>query len=418
MKGDFEMADRIVFHELEESMIRLKSKVLSDVSAPRLASTYAKVIDGFVQFCRQNTKDSLSLSEAVAHYYEHVTKVKPFSKPDTKYLKKLARAVFMIRDTVAGRLPAKKYNYNVREIPHIFTDDIRHYENWLIENNNTQGTIQTRIGRIKRFLFGIHDAGCTNLTALTPNVFIAFVGGLTDRYASMGKNNILYTIRNYFSCPHIKRQLKFDPSPFLMNLHTNKHGRLSSCYTPEEIRKVLDAVDRSSAKGKMYYLMMLLAGLYGLRSYDIRTIEFANIDWKRKVIILNQHKTGRYIELPLIQEVFLAMLDYVKNVRPKTTDPHIFIRQRSPHVPYSNNNHFAPKIAAYFKEAGIITANKHSGLHSMRHSFATALLKDNVPINDIANILGHTSPQTTTAYIWSDIEQLRNAALEVIPYAE
>lgn len=412
------MADCIEFNKLEKSIAQLKSKVSSEVSAPKLVAMYMKVIEGFIPFCRRNAGGSLALIEIVGLYYEHVTKSKPFSRPDTVFLRRLARPVFMILDILEGRSISKKYCYNTCETPQEFTKDIRQYRKWLTESNNAQDKIQTRVGRIKQFLIHIHSIGCVGINELTADILICFIGNLSDRYSSTGKTNILYTLRNYFSCPYVKNQLEFDPLSFLTNLHTNKHERLELYYAPEEIQRVLSAVDRTTANGKMHYLMMLFAGLYGLRSCDIRMLEFTNIDWKRQLIMLNQHKTGGYLELPLIQEVLLAILDYVRNARPDTTDSHIFIRQRSPHLPYSDNNHFANKIAAYFKEAGVSTKNKHAGLHSMRHSLATALLKDNVPIHDIADILGHSSLQSTTKYIWSDMEQLRSAALEVIPYVK
>lgn len=410
------MADYNQFKELEESMATLKTKVASEVSTPKLAATYARVIDGFVQFCRCQTDEPSRHTEVIAQYYESVTKVKAFCRPNTEYLKRLSRPILMIRDTLDGKVPALKYNYNVSPVPNTFADDIHCYENWLIENNYSKGTVQTRIGRIKQFFIDIQTNGCESLEMLNPDILVGFIGRLNGRYSSAGKSNILYTVRHYLSCPLIKQRLAFEPISFLENLHTNKHERLESCYTTDEIRKVFNAVDRSAAKGKMDYLMMLLAGLYGLRSCDIRMIKISNINWKRRLIVLNQHKTGRYLELPLIEEVLLAMLDYIKNARPTTSNPHIFIRQRSPHIPYSDNNHFASRIAGYFEKAEVTTTNKHTGLHSMRHSLATALLKDNVSINDIADILGHSSPQSTTKYIWSDIEHLRNAASEVNPY--
>jgi integrase/recombinase XerD len=52
----------------------------------------------------------------------------------------------------------------------------------------------------------------------------------------------------------------------------------------------------------------------------------------------------------------------------------------------------------------------------MRHSLASSLMSDKTPISEIAAILGHTSAQTTRQYIWSDINQLRTAALEVPAY--
>jgi len=115
--------------------------------------------------------------------------------------------------------------------------------------------------------------------------------------------------------PDIKTA-EWDPMPLLTNLHTNRHERLESFYTPEEIRKVLGAVDRTSKSGKMLYLMMLLACVYGLRSYDIKTLRISNIDWSQSLIKLNQHKTKHYLQLPLTEEVKLVLLDYLKNARP------------------------------------------------------------------------------------------------------
>ena len=73
------MADRIRLFELEESMMLLKSKVHSGVSTTKLAATYVRVIDDFVQFYRLNTS-SLSPKEIVAQYYEHVTTELPEKK--------------------------------------------------------------------------------------------------------------------------------------------------------------------------------------------------------------------------------------------------------------------------------------------------------------------------------------------------
>lgn len=166
----------------------------------------------------------------------------------------------------------------------------------------------------------------------------------------------------------------------------------------------------------MLYLMMLFACVYGLRVSDIRTLKISSIDWKKRCIRLNQHKTKRYLELPLTQDVCLALLDYIKNARPLIEDAHLFIKQRSPHTPYSEHDHFSAKIRTCFQKAGVNIERKHAGLHSMRHSLASSMMCDGVPINEIATVLGHTSAQATTRYVWSDFRHLRVAALEVIPY--
>ena len=213
----------------------------------------------------------------------------------------------------------------------------------MLERGNSPETIKTRIGRVKMFLLEMEKIGCLSLETLTIDRFMDYISGLKGRYSSAGKSNNLYTLRNYFTCPCISRLLKCDPIPLLSNLHTNKHERLESFYTPEEIRKVLGAVDRTSKPGKMLYLMMLLACVYGLRSYDIKTLAMSSLDWRNSLINLNQHKTKRYLQLPLTEEVKFALLDYLKNARPPVADDHVFIKLRSPHKPYSENNHFSEK---------------------------------------------------------------------------
>lgn len=413
------MADFIQIPKIETSMEVLKETISLNLADDRLTKTYAKIIDGFVLFCKNSSTPETPIvtEDIISQYYVSVTGTAPFTKPNTVYLRKLARPILMIRDVLAETDFARKYCYGTIVIPNEFEKDISIYENWLTAMSYSPNTIYTRIGRIKPFLQFLSKSNCKTLTAFTPDLLIQFIASIT-MYSSAGKSNILYTLKNYFSCPGIMEQLCFAPLLLLTNMHTNKHERLASCYTPEEIRRVLASVDRSSGQGKMLYLMMLFACVYGLRVSDIRTFKISNIDWRMKCMRISQHKTKRYLELPLTQDVCLALLDYIKNARPLTDDTHLFIKQRSPHTPYSEHDHFSGKMLSHFQKAGINTERKHAGLHSMRHSLASSMMYDGVPINEIAIVLGHTSAQATNTYIWSDFSQLKAAALEVIPYGK
>jgi len=410
------MADFMQMGELIITMEGLKNRISSNLSDLRLIKFYGTVIDNFVSFCEEKESCQIYWESYICRYYESVTGVAPFKSPGSSYLKKKARAIFMIRDSLKGDDIKSLYRYKTLNVPEPFEADIQNYTKWLMEKGNSPETIKTRIGRIKFFLLEIEKAGCLSMTTLNVDLLMNYISGLAARYSSTGKANILYTLRNYFTCSHIAGQLKCDLMPLLTNLHPNKHERLESFYTPKEIQQVLNTVDRSTKPGKMHYLMMLLACVYGLRSYDIKTLCFSNIDWKNSRINLIQNKTKQYLQLPLTEEVKYALLDYVKNARPHVAGDRIFIKIRAPHVPYSDNNHFSGKIMHCFKLAGINTEHKHAGLHSLRHSLASRLMNDKTPISEIAAILGHASVQATKQYIWSDITQLRAAALEVAAY--
>ena len=410
------MADFISLDAVVLKMEQLKTRLKTDALAFETLKAYFDTIDNFITFCRQES--SRTPAENVPKYFELVTGVPHYKRPSTKHKKRKARAVFFIRDTLDGKDIARQYRYNTVEVPGDFQQELELYNEWQVSKECTRNTIRTRAGRLQSFFAFIFKNGCTSIDHLDVNIFVNYIGTLDAHYASASKTNILYTLKSYFSCPIIRQKLQFNPDFFLENLHANKHERLEAFYSSEEIRNVLNSVDRSSNQGKMMYIMMLLATVYGLRSCDIRTLKILNLDWKNQCIKLNQQKTKRYLVLPLTMEVSLALLDYIKNARPETNDVHIFIRQRPPHVPYSEHNHFSSKVAAYFKKAGVNTERKHAGLHAMRHSLATSLMSDGVEISDIATILGHASPQTTTRYIWSDISQLREATMEVMPYVE
>ncbi|MGD0005943.1 MAG: tyrosine-type recombinase/integrase [Anaerolineaceae bacterium] len=410
------MGDFIPTDELNSTLGDLKNTITANLSDKRLSRFYNDLVDGFVRFCGNQGNRGRIGEDYVRRYYEAVIGVASYKHPSSRYVRKKARAILLIRDFLTRTDLKSVYRYETLDIPQAFKEDIAGYSRWMLEKGNSAETIKTRIGRVKMFLLELEKVGCLSMGALTIDQFMDYVSGLKERYSSVGKANILYTLRNYFACPCISRLLRCDPMPLLTNLHTNKHERLESFYTSEEIRKLLGAVDRTSKSGKMLYAMLLLACVYGLRSYDIKALGLSSLDWKNGLITLNQHKTKRYLQLPLTEEVKFALLDYLKNARPSVTDDQVFIKLRSPHKPYSENNHFSDKIKHYFTLTGINTDRKHAGLHSLRHSLASSLMSDNTPISEIAAILGHTSAQSTKQYVWSNISQLRTAALEVLAY--
>ena len=234
----------------------------------------------------------------------------------------------------------------------------------------------------------------TGISDLTIEQVLAYLNHCSDNTSNRSKETA-FVLRNFLNSPRIRAELTFDPVPLLSGYRTRKNTRLASFYTPEELKLVVNSVDRTTKWGKTIYAMMLFAIVYGLRVSDIREMKTSSINWQKQTISLNQKKTGRFVELPLIDEVKFAVLDYLKNVRPESDDPHLFLRRLRPFIPYSEKCNFGAKIFGFFKKSGVNTNNKHHGFHSMRISLATDLLADDVPINEIASILGYSTIVST-----------------------
>ena len=378
----------------------------------KTAQTYIRIADDFQRYV-SGKKPATSPEQVIQEYYSMTVGVSPFEASPSKSKERYARAIRMIQDFLHHEEPKRRYVNHPFDCPTSYQAILSRYETLMKNDQKSYGTIRTRSGRMKVFFVFLAGRECVVLQNITPELFTDYVSSLNDRYSSQGKASLLYTIRNFFSYDEFSEMLTFDPLPFLSGIHSRKHERLPSFYTAEEVKRILNAVNRSTPWGKTAYLMMILACVYGLRSSDIKALRFDDINWESRTITIIQFKTHKSVSLPITDEILFALLDYIKNARPRVDNPNVFIRLRKPYIPYSMNDHFGDKILPYFEIAGVDTKGKHHGLHSLRHSLATNLLKTGTPVNEIAVILGHTSAASTKTYVWSDIEHLRIAALEV-----
>ena len=225
----------------------------------------------------------------------------------------------------------------------------------------------------------------------------------------------MFTLRDFLSFLFSEGYTKLPLSRLFPVIFSNKFERIPSYYSIQEVQDILKLVNRNTKIGRRDYIVLLLAIQLGMRAGDIRKLKFENIKWHLDTLEFIQEKTNIPIQLPLIENLKYALIDYLKNSRPNSDDPHIFIRHRAPFIAFTKGNVFWTIINKYINAAGIKINHRKHGLHSMRHSMASNLLKNNIPYPVITGVLGHDNTNTTKLYLRIDIEQLRTVALEV-PY--
>jgi integrase len=115
----------------------------------------------------------------------------------------------------------------------------------------------------------------------------------------------------------------------------------------------------------------------------------------------------------MTEEVGQALIDYLKSSRPPSDHREVFLRAQPPFTPFADEGHFY-HIVKYWRElAGIrFRSKQHCGLHSLRHTLATQLLREQTPMHVISQILGHATTTSTMIYAKVEVESLRAAALD------
>jgi len=204
-----------------------------------------------------------------------------------------------------------------------------------------------------------------------------------------------------------------DFSIYIMPDNYRHNCKIPTTYTEDEIRAILAAVSRASAIGKRDYLILLLAAEYGWRATDIVKFNFDQIDWDKNVISFQQSKTEVPAEYPLLSSVGNALIDYLKNGRPDTPSNEIIVSAESskrgqPMIKTTIHS----IVSKYMKIADIKDwRQKKHGPHSLRHSLASNMLKNNVSMQVISNVLVHQSIESTRIYLSIDINKLRECPL-------
>lgn len=149
-------------------------------------------------------------------------------------------------------------------------------------------------------------------------------------------------------------------------------ARIPTTLDLSQIESILASVDRESPQGKRDYAVLMIAVKLGIRTSDIRNLRPANFNWEQHLVSFTQVKTGEPITLPLPTDVGWAVIDYLKNGRPVSDAPEIFLRAVAPYVSLQN---FDNILIKHMRKAGIpLDSIKHHGLHSLRHSLATHMI--------------------------------------------
>ena len=194
-------------------------------------------------------------------------------------------------------------------------------------------------------------------------------------------------------------------------------------YTPEEFRRIVEAVKK---KPSPYKLGILLSLTTGMRIGEVCGLQFGDIDWEKKTLrvcrtveriynvapdgspkgnttlVITEPKTkNSRREIPLMREV-IPMLKAYSMV--STPDYYVCTLSERVTEPRTYRNAYRAFI---LKEVGLGRCIK---FHGLRHTFASTLIENKVDVKTVSAILGHSDISTTlNVYVHPSDENKRNA---------
>lgn len=289
---------------------------------------------------------------------------------------------------------------------------LREYEQYARERRHLRRTsLADRMHCIAVFLDFLRSRGLDSLDRLRADDISAFIQSRSEWKPKTVSREASH-LRQFFQFLFMRDIVPRDFSTALPTIRLAKHATVPSVWDPELVAKLLDAVDRSSPKGKRDYAILLLAARLGLRLGDIKSLTLDDLHWSSATIEIEQDKTGAPLVLPLSEEVGGALIDYLRAGRPAVAHRQVFLNLTPPFDSFCERDRLYRVVSHWRELAGIeFRTKQRQGLHSLRHTLATRLLRAETPFHVISAVLGHASPATTFIYAKADVETLRIAAL-------
>jgi site-specific recombinase XerD len=200
-------------------------------------------------------------------------------------------------------------------------------------------------------------------------------------------------------------------SDLALAVPTVRQWRLSSVprhISPGDVERLLRACDLSSATGRRDHAILLLLARLGLRACEVLALELSDLRWRDGEIVVRGKGLIRD-RLPLLPDVGKAIALYLRKDRLPCGSRRVFLCSRAPRRGFGHPGTVSTIVARALARAGV-AAPMH-GAHLLRHSLATAMVRQGASLAEIGQVLRHRSPNTTEIYAKLDFDALRDVAM-------
>lgn len=279
-----------------------------------------------------------------------------------------------------------------------------------LERNFTPNTLDAYSHDIEKLLAYFGEQGIDPLAAQLEDLQ-AFAANLHSiGVGARSQCRILSGVRTFYHYLQVDGYISDDPSELLESPQLGDH--LPEVLTTEEVDRLEQAIDLSKWEGQRNKAIIEVLFSCGLRVSELVTLRLSDLYLEEHFVrVVGKGRKERLVPISesAIKQLQLWFIDRnLMDIKPGEED-YVFLNRRGAHL---TRTMILIMIKRLGEEAGI---SKTISPHTLRHSFATALLAGGADLRAIQAMLGHESIGTTEIYTHIDTHELRREILEHHP---
>ena len=286
-----------------------------------------------------------------------------------------------------------------------WNESISDYNHFLkIERGLSSHTIQSYIRDIKKLVTFIDKKQiiCSPIE-INEDLIQEFVYEIAKELSPRSQARIISGLRSYFDYLIFENYRTSNPTDLI---ETPKIGvKLPDTLSKEEIDSLISAVDLSKGDGERNRAMLETMYGCGLRVSELIDLKISDLFFDEGFIkIVGKGNKERFVPIHLRAQNYIVL--YMNEIRShlsikKGYEDTLFLNRRGKSLSRQ-------MIFMIIKDLAIkIDLNKKISPHTLRHSFATHLLKNGADLRAIQQMLGHESITTTEVYVHLDTSYLK-----------
>lgn len=222
-----------------------------------------------------------------------------------------------------------------------------------------------------------------------------------QKYSSRSINRKVAAIKSFYKFANQTGIINNNPSTAIKSLKTER--KLPEFYSAKELDHLFSAegIFENTFFGRRDRLMLLVLFSTGIRQSELINIKVCDVFLERKQIkVLGKRQKERFVFIT--EEMGDLLIDYMLELESQNglKNDHLFLTNK--------HNKMYPKFV-YRKVnsyLSFISKGRQKSPHTLRHSFATELMNNEVEINSIKKVLGHASLSATEIYTHNSKERM------------
>ena len=400
---------------LQESMESVLRELECQKYSKSVIDTHSNIYNGILKYMYANKISSFNEQICIEYvFFRTEYKIDGFYGTGNRKVNRVMKPLQVLLDYIQTGTVKFKMRPKIRSYQCYtqFEEEYSAFQEELIYREYARATVINNTEKVNKFLTFLETCRVDSSKSIHAEHLTSFLSQYKNckpKYIS----TIIYVLRNYLTFLYDHGFMDKDISKSLPKVRIMRNAFIPYSWKTKDVKKLLEAIDRGDPKGKRDYAILLLVVRLGLRVSDIRGLKLYNLNWSRKTISLTMQKTKQPLELPLLDDIGWAIIDYLKNGRPETKCDRVFVRHRAPFDSFGENESFYRELHRYMVKAGLeIPLDLHCGLHSLRSTLARNMLEAKVSLPVISEVLGHQSIQTTSIYLKIDLSGLQKCVLD------